>query len=56
MYTFNFEGNSQVLDNFFVTDNVLGTADFDIVHVNVDFPASTTRSAAITSLCSDASS
>jgi predicted extracellular nuclease len=38
VYTFNFEGNSQVLDSFFVTDNLLGTADFDIVHVNVDFP------------------
>ena len=38
VYTFNFEGNSQVLDSFFVTDNVLGTAEFDIVHVNVDFP------------------
>jgi len=38
VYTFNFEGNSQVLDSFFVTDNLLGTAEFDIVHVNVDFP------------------
>ncbi|MDH3499100.1 MAG: hypothetical protein OEM97_03175 [Acidimicrobiia bacterium] len=38
VYTFNFEGNSQVLDSFFVTDNLLGTAQFDIVHVNVDFP------------------
>jgi hypothetical protein len=25
-------------ERFFVTDNVLGTAEFDIVHVNVDFP------------------
>jgi predicted extracellular nuclease len=38
VYTFNFEGNSQVLDSFFVTDNLLGSAEFDIVHVNVDFP------------------
>jgi predicted extracellular nuclease len=38
VYTFNFEGNSQVLDHFFVTDNLLGTAEFDMVHVNVDFP------------------
>ena len=38
VYTFIFDGNSQVLDHFFVTDNLLGTAEFDIVHVNVDFP------------------
>jgi predicted extracellular nuclease len=38
VYTFNFEGNSQVLDSFFVTDNILSEAEFDIVHVNVDFP------------------
>ncbi|MFP3852748.1 MAG: endonuclease/exonuclease/phosphatase family protein [Anaerolineales bacterium] len=38
VYTFNFEGNSQVLDHFFVTDNLLDGAEFDIVHVNVDFP------------------
>ncbi len=38
VYTFNFEGNSQVLDHMLVTDNVAGTAEFDIVHVNVDFP------------------
>ena len=38
VYTFIFDGNSQALDHFFVTDNLLGTAEFDIVHVNVDFP------------------
>ena len=38
VYTFNFEGNSQVLDHMLVTDNLAGTAAFDIVHVNVDFP------------------
>jgi 2',3'-cyclic-nucleotide 2'-phosphodiesterase (5'-nucleotidase family)/endonuclease/exonuclease/phosphatase family metal-dependent hydrolase len=38
VYTFNFEGNSQVLDHMFVTDNLLDGAEFDIVHVNVDFP------------------
>ena len=38
VYTFNFEGNSQVLDHMFVTDNLLDGASFDIVHVNVDFP------------------
>ena len=38
VYTFNFEGNSQVLDHMFVTDNLLAGAEFDIVHVNVDYP------------------
>jgi len=37
VYSFNFEGNSQVLDHFFVTDALL-PAKIDIVHVNVDFP------------------
>jgi predicted extracellular nuclease len=36
VYTFNFEGNSQVLDHFFVADAV--DAELDIVHVNVDYP------------------
>jgi predicted extracellular nuclease len=38
VYTFNFEGNSQVLDHFFVSDNLLAGAKLDIVHVNVDYP------------------
>ncbi len=38
VYTFNFEGNSQVLDNLFVSDLLSGRAELDIVHVNVDFP------------------
>jgi predicted extracellular nuclease len=37
VYSFNFEGNSQELDHFFVTDALL-PAKIDIVHVNVDFP------------------
>ena len=37
VYTFIFDGNSQALDHFFVTDAVL-PAKIDIVHVNVDFP------------------
>jgi predicted extracellular nuclease len=37
-YTFIFDGNSQVLDHVFVTDNLLPGAEIDIVHVNVDFP------------------
>jgi predicted extracellular nuclease len=38
VYTFIFEGNSQVLDHFFVSDNLLAGAKLDIVHVNVDYP------------------
>jgi predicted extracellular nuclease len=38
LYTFIFDGNSQVLDHFFVTKNLLPGAEIDIVHVNVDFP------------------
>lgn len=38
LYTFNFEGNSQVLDHVFVTKNLRKRAVLDIVHVNVDFP------------------
>jgi predicted extracellular nuclease len=38
IYTFNFEGNSQVLDHVFVTEGLANGAQLDIVHVNVDFP------------------
>ena len=38
VYTFNFEGNSQVLDSLFMTDNLLKNTEFDIVHLNIDFP------------------
>ncbi len=38
VYTFIFEGNSQVLDHSFVTRNLFRRADLDIVHVNADFP------------------
>ncbi len=37
-YSFIFEGNSQVLDHIFVSNNLYGKARFDFVHVNVDFP------------------
>ncbi|NIA67456.1 endonuclease [Pelagibius litoralis] len=37
VYTFIFEGNSQVLDHFLVTENLTEDIEFDIVHVNVDF-------------------
>jgi 2',3'-cyclic-nucleotide 2'-phosphodiesterase (5'-nucleotidase family) len=39
LYTFIFDGNSQALDHFFVTDNLVGgRTRVDIVHVNVDYP------------------
>jgi predicted extracellular nuclease len=38
VYTYIFDGNSQVLDHLFVTDNLFVGAVIDIVHVNVDFP------------------
>lgn len=38
-YTYNFEGNSQTLDHIFVTQNLAATAEVDVVHLNVDFPA-----------------
>lgn len=37
-YSFIFDGNSQMLDQFFVTDNLEDDAKFDVVHLNVDFP------------------
>lgn len=37
-YSFIFDGNSQMLDHFFVTESLLPSAKFDVVHVNVDFP------------------
>jgi predicted extracellular nuclease len=37
-YSFIFDGNSQMLDHFFVTEALRKRAQFDVVHVNVDFP------------------
>lgn len=37
-YSFIFDGNSQMIDHFFVTKSLLRSVKFDIVHVNVDFP------------------
>ncbi len=37
-YSFIFDGNSQMLDHIFVTKDVSTGAQFDVVHVNVDFP------------------
>jgi len=41
-YSFIFQGNSQVLDHIFVSDNLTETTEFDIVHTNAEFtnPAS----------------
>ncbi|MGJ3251060.1 MAG: endonuclease/exonuclease/phosphatase family protein [Elainellaceae cyanobacterium] len=36
-YTFNFQGNSQSLDHILFSDNLDGSALFDIVHVNTEF-------------------
>ena len=36
-YTYNFEGNSQVLDHLLVTDALKDRVEFDVVHQNVDF-------------------
>lgn len=38
LYTFIFEGNSQVLDHIFVTDSLWPGAKYNFVQVNVDFP------------------
>jgi predicted extracellular nuclease len=37
-YSFNFDGNSQLLDHIFASRNLLDGAQFDIVHLNLDFP------------------
>ncbi|MGB7086762.1 MAG: 5'-nucleotidase C-terminal domain-containing protein, partial [Phormidesmis sp.] len=42
-YSFIFDGNSQVLDNLFVSDSLLENAKFDIVHLNNDFPRDDNR-------------
>ena len=38
VYSFIFEGNSQILDHVLVSDNLLPGAELDIVGVNLDFP------------------
>jgi predicted extracellular nuclease len=37
-YSYNFDGNSQLLDHIFASRSLLDGADFDVVHLNVDFP------------------
>lgn len=36
-YTYNFEGNSQVLDHLLVSEALKDRVEFDVVHQNVDF-------------------
>jgi predicted extracellular nuclease len=38
VYSYIFEGNSQVLDHIFATQDLAKHASFDFVHVNADFP------------------
>jgi predicted extracellular nuclease len=38
-YTYNFEGNSQVLDHIFVSRALAASAEVDVVHLNADFPS-----------------
>jgi predicted extracellular nuclease len=37
-YSFIFDGTAQLLDHMFATANLLQGAEFDVVHVNTDFP------------------
>jgi predicted extracellular nuclease len=37
-YSFIFDGNSQLLDHMLATRSLLDDAEFDVVHLNVDFP------------------
>jgi predicted extracellular nuclease len=37
-YSFIFDGNSQLLDHMFATRQLLDHAEFDVVHINADFP------------------
>lgn len=36
-YSYNFQGNAQLLDHMFVSSNLLGASLFDIVHANSEF-------------------
>jgi Ca2+-binding RTX toxin-like protein len=40
-YSFNFDGNSQVLDHILVSPALLPDSQADFVHLNIDFPAKT---------------
>ncbi|WP_078408493.1 lamin tail domain-containing protein [Priestia abyssalis] len=36
-YTYNYQGNAQVLDHILVSNNLVGRTEADIVHINSDF-------------------
>nr|WP_254660931.1 5'-nucleotidase C-terminal domain-containing protein [Bacillus sp. FJAT-27225] len=36
-YTYNYQGNAQVLDHLLVSNRLVGSAELDIVHLNSDF-------------------
>lgn len=42
-YSYVFEGNAQAIDHILVTNNLVGGAQFDAVHLNSEQPASPTR-------------
>uniref|UniRef100_UPI001177F01A endonuclease/exonuclease/phosphatase family protein n=1 Tax=Calothrix rhizosoleniae TaxID=888997 RepID=UPI001177F01A len=42
-YSFNFQGNSQQLDHILVSDSLVENAEVDIVHVNSEFAATSSR-------------
>ena len=44
-YSYNYEGNSQVLDHVFVSRTLFPAAELDVVHLNTDFPALPGRTA-----------
>ena len=39
-YTYNFEGNAQVLDHILVDESLREGAELDVVHINSEFPSS----------------
>lgn len=44
-YSYNYEGNSQMLDHVFVSRALLRRAELDVVHLNTDFPTLPGRTA-----------
>ncbi|MFS0726920.1 5'-nucleotidase C-terminal domain-containing protein [Paenibacillus sp. 1P07SE] len=42
-YSYTFDGNSQTLDHMLVSHNLEAASEFDIVHINADFPVSRDR-------------
>ena len=42
-YSYVFDGNSQAIDHMIVTQNMVGVAEFDAVHLNSEFASNTSR-------------